>query len=146
MLFRRLRNEDTILSAENIFEFSEEQIDVICFNRGINIDQKFSRKVEDLRLWLSISNLRNVPHSLLLLSRIQDFQNDVFEIEAEETSDEILRRSKTETYYLESVKVFEKAFAIDRLEQILLKCHERRQVSNAIIIFVKAIEYAPDKG
>jgi len=135
MLFRRLRNEDTILSAENIFEFSEEQIDVICFNRGINIDQKFSRKVEDLRLWLSISNLRNVPHSLLLLSRIQDFQNDVFEIEAEETSDEILRRSKTETYYLESVKVFEKAFAIDRLEQILLKCHERRQVSNAIIIF-----------
>jgi len=129
MLFRRLRNEDTILSAENIFEFSEEQIDVICFNRGINIDQKFSRKVEDLRLWLSISNLRNVPHSLLLLSRIQDFQNDVFEIEAEETSDEILRRSKTETYYLESVKVFERLKISDRLEQILLKCHERRQVS-----------------
>jgi hypothetical protein len=129
MLFRRLRNEDTILSAEDLFEFPEEQIDVICFNRGINIDQKFSRKIEDLRLWLSISNLRNVPHSLLLLSRIQDFQNDSFNIDSDETSDEILRRSKTETYYLESVKVFEKAFAIDRLEQILFKCHERRQVS-----------------
>jgi hypothetical protein len=118
MLFRRLRNEDTILSAEDLFEFPEEQIDVICFNRGINIDQKFSRKIEDLRLWLSIS-----------LSRIQDFQNDSFNIDSDETSDEILRRSKTETYYLESVKVFEKAFAIDRLEQILFKCHERRQVS-----------------
>jgi hypothetical protein len=38
MLFRRLRAEDIVLSAENLFEFTEEQIDIICFNRGINID------------------------------------------------------------------------------------------------------------
>jgi hypothetical protein len=62
MLFRRSRNKDTILSAGDLFEFPEEQIDIFCFKRGINIDQKFNRKIEDLRLWLSISNLRNVPH------------------------------------------------------------------------------------
>ncbi len=67
--------------------------------------------------------------ALLLLSRIQDFQNDSFNIDSDETSYEILRRSKTETYYLESVKVFNKAFTIDRVEEILFKCHQRRQVS-----------------
>ena len=37
-------------------------------------------KKDDLKLWLSISNQRNVPHSLLLFIRINDFINDVFEI------------------------------------------------------------------
>ena len=51
-----------------------------------------SEKLKDLKLWLSISNLRNVPHSLLLIARVNDFSYDKFEIDANETQDEVLRR------------------------------------------------------
>lgn len=38
MLFTRLRNEDLILSFEDLEKFDEEDIDKICFSRGIRID------------------------------------------------------------------------------------------------------------
>jgi hypothetical protein len=66
-------------------------------------------------LWLSISNQRNVPHSLLLYTRINDFTNDLFEMDADEDEEDILRRSPLDTYYLEKMKVFEETFGIDKL-------------------------------
>jgi len=41
---------------------------------------------------MSISNLRNVPHSLLLFSRITDFTEDLFEMSDDEDEYEVLRR------------------------------------------------------
>ena len=74
-------------------KFSEEEIDKLCFMRGIEINtQNLKKKKEDLKLWLSISNQRNVPHSLLLYTRINDFTNDMFEIDEDEDEQEILRR------------------------------------------------------
>ena len=68
-------------------------MDFICFKRGIEIDkQTFKQKKDDLKLWLSISNQRNVPHSLLLYTRINDFCNDMFEISEDEDDQEVLRR------------------------------------------------------
>lgn len=66
-------------------------------------------------MWLSISNQRNVPHSLLLYTRINDFTNDLFEMDADEDEEDILRRSPLDTYYLEKMKVFEETFGIDKL-------------------------------
>jgi len=51
-------------------------IQKICFERGINIEQNIKSMIEDLKLWLSISNLRNVPNSLLLATRVNDFIGD----------------------------------------------------------------------
>jgi hypothetical protein len=49
--------------------------------------------MRDLKLWISISNLRNVPHSLLLYSRISDYASeDLFEITEDEDEFEVLRR------------------------------------------------------
>ena len=49
--------------------------------------------MKELKLWMSISNLRNVPHSLLLYSRIADYaQEDLFEISEDEDEYEVLRR------------------------------------------------------
>ena len=94
-----------MLRAEDVHLFPEEELDRICFNRAINIDQTHREKVEDLRLWLSISNLRNVPHSLLLIARINDYTSEIFAVDDDETPDEILRRvSDTHlnlTFYLE---------------------------------------------
>jgi hypothetical protein len=92
MLFRRLRQEDQLISAEDLHSLPEAELDRICFDRGINIDQTQREQIEDLRLWLSISNLRNVPHSLLLIARINDFASESFAIDEDETADEILRR------------------------------------------------------
>ena len=62
-----------------INEFSEEEIDKLCFMRGIEIDkQNLKRKKEDLKLWVTISNQRNIPDSILLYTRINDFTNDMF--------------------------------------------------------------------
>lgn len=81
-----------MISAEEVHNIPEEELDRICFNRAINIDQSHREKVEDLRLWLSISNLRNVPHSLLLIARINDYTSEIFAVDNDETTEEILRR------------------------------------------------------
>jgi hypothetical protein len=41
---------------------------------------------------MSISNLRNVPNSLLLFSRITEYADDIFEIDEDEDEYEVLRR------------------------------------------------------
>ena len=38
MLFSRLRKEDMFIGMEKIEDYSEEELDKICFDRGINID------------------------------------------------------------------------------------------------------------
>lgn len=93
MYFARLRKEDEALSFEALNRFSEVQIDAICFKRGIDIDdQNLKQKREDLKLWLSISNQRNVPHSLLLYSRVNDFCHQVFTVSEKENDQQVLRR------------------------------------------------------
>jgi c-di-GMP-binding flagellar brake protein YcgR len=57
MYFARIRKEDESLSFDSLDNYSEEQIDSICFKRGIEIDkQSLKEKKQDLKLWLSISN------------------------------------------------------------------------------------------
>jgi hypothetical protein len=61
--------------------------------RGIEIEDKsYESKMKDLKLWLSISNLRNVPDTLLIYSRIVDYADDLFEISDDEDEFEVLRR------------------------------------------------------
>ena len=99
--------------------------------RGIEINnQSLKKKKENLKLWVSISNLRNVPDSLLLYTRINDFTNDMFEISDDEDEDEVLRRSTTNTYYLEKMRVFEETFGIDKLMKAVDKIRKQLKVSN----------------
>lgn len=84
MLFRQLRQQDLLLDLEDLDNFTEEQLTKACFARGININQSYSNQLKDLKLWLSISNKRNVPNSLLLVIRLHDFNNDQFEIDIDE--------------------------------------------------------------
>lgn len=80
MYFSRIRREDVPLSYDDLHEkYSEEEIDMICFRRGIEIDDHSKKeKIMALKLWLSISNQRNVPHSLLLYTRVNDYNNEMF--------------------------------------------------------------------
>lgn len=98
MLLTRLRNEDQLISAEeDLSKLSPALLAQICLERGINIEQSVAKQIEDLKLWLSISNLRNVPNSLLIYSRLKDYYDDgQFEIDDDETTEEILRRVSTQ--------------------------------------------------
>jgi len=57
-----------------------------------------------------------VPHSLLVFTRAQDYTAEMFEISDDEYDFEILRRSPTDTYYLEKIQVFEETFGINKLQ------------------------------
>ena len=131
MYFATIRKEDESLSFDSLDSFTEDQVDAICFRRGIEIDkQTLKEKKEDLKLWLSISNQRNVPNSLLLLSRVNDFMNDLFEIDEDEDDQEVLRRSPEDTYYLEKMRVFEETFGIDKLHNMVNQISDRLDDEN----------------
>ena len=55
--------------------------------------------------------------------------NDNFEIEDTETEAQILRRSKSDAYYIESVRAFEKAFGMDKLERLITEIQAKKKVS-----------------
>ena len=114
LYFRRLRREDELMSFEALDKFSEQELDFTCFQRGIEIqDRSREQKIKDIKLWMAISNLRNVPHSLLLFSRITDYADDLFHISEDEDENEVLRRAQSEIYFIEKMRVFEKTFGID---------------------------------
>ena len=115
LYFSRLRKEDELMSFEHVEKYSDEELNLICFRRGIEIQNKtYDQKMKDLKLWLSISNLRNVPNALLLYTRISDFAaEDHFEISEDEDEYEVLRRAQSEIYFVEKMRVFEKTFGID---------------------------------
>lgn len=92
MYFSRLRKEDEYLNFEILNNMKEEDLDKLCFVRGIDINQDIKDKLGDLKLWLSVSNQRNVPHSLLLYIRIHEFNKDQFEISDDEDEQDVLRR------------------------------------------------------
>lgn len=73
----------------------------------------------DLKLWLSISNLRDVPPQMLLFAMVREFMNDTFEVDENDTQEDILRRSELDTFQLEKMRIFEKTFGINGLEKLV---------------------------
>ena len=102
------------LDMEDIDNFPESQLTKICFQRGINITQSRSEQLRDLKLWLWLSNKRNVPHSLLMWIVLRDFNSDHDHEEDSVAADEAQAESS-----LESVQAFEKAFGLDKFEKII---------------------------
>jgi hypothetical protein len=72
--------------------------------------------------------LRNVPNSLLLITRVNDFAGETFENDEDSQLDQVLRQRISDQKYSEQIKVFEKAFAIDRLDQYEKKIMTVRKV------------------
>ena len=85
--------------------------------------------MEDLKLWLTISNQQNVANTLLLTSRVLDFHGNMFSIVEDESQEEILRRSKDSVFYYETVRIFEEAFGIRELEKGLQEVKSKHDVS-----------------
>lgn len=56
MYFRKIRKIDEEFSFKNLDNLTDEELDQICFKRGIDINQDRKEKLRDFKLWLSISN------------------------------------------------------------------------------------------
>jgi len=99
----------------------EAEINRFCFERGISYDEKtnFQQKINDLKLWLSISNLRNVPDTLLVYSRIITMVEEIYEVSDEEDEYELLRNAESEIYFTEKFRIFEKTFGIEELHDMV---------------------------
>lgn len=136
VLFNRLRMEDQLLSAEDVSKIPDDILSRICFDRGIDLDKSHREQVEDLRLWLSISNLRNVPHTLLLITRVNDFAGEDILNDEDAYHDEVIRRRIFNEKEHSQMKQFEKAFSIDVIESLVTKIVKNRS----------EIEFAPEKG
>ena len=65
----------------------------------------------------------------MLYTRINDFTNDMFEISDDEDETEVLRRSSSNVYYLEKMRVFEETFGIDKLLTAARKIEKKILVS-----------------
>ena len=53
----------------------------------------------------------------------------MFKIDEDEHEEEVLRRDRQSLYQLESMRAFEKAFGIDRLEKVIQEVKSKRTVS-----------------
>ena len=79
MYFSKLRKEDEKMSFEALDKFTDQELNMMCLRRGIAFEDKSKeQKLKDLKLWMAISNLRNVPHTLLLFSRITEHTDEMF--------------------------------------------------------------------
>lgn len=58
-----------------------------------------------------------MPHSLLLITRVNDFAAEILKNDEDHHVDEVLRKRIHAEHELEYMRKFEKAFAIDRLEE-----------------------------
>jgi hypothetical protein len=141
LYFNQLRREDELMSFEQLEKISDEQLDYICYRRGIDLTSR-PEKLKDLKLWLSISNLRNVDHLLLLFSRVADSSSMAMQMEISEDEDqfEVLRRDPSEIYFLEKMRVFEKTFGIDQLQALVNKLEHQRKVSLLLLRLLLYIE------
>lgn len=63
----------------------------------------------------------------MLVVRLHDFHSNHMEVSNNETEAEILRRSKSDAYYLESVRAFEKVFGMDKLEKVIAETQAKHQ-------------------
>jgi len=67
------------MSFEHVHKYPEEELNQICLRRGIAFENKEKHQIlKELKLWMAISNLVNVPNSLLLYTRISDYTDEMF--------------------------------------------------------------------
>lgn len=85
---------------------------------------------------MSISNLRNVPDTLLLYSRIITLVEEIYQVSEDENEYEMLRDSESEIYFTEKFRIFEKTFGIEELHELVKRIDQARTKS----------EYKPSEG
>ena len=74
MYMKKLRRDDSMLRFEEIEELDEATLNRLCFERSIPISiLNRNQKLRELKKWHTLSNLKNVPDTLLIYCRVIKF-------------------------------------------------------------------------
>ena len=118
LFFRKIRREDSYLSMEAVNSFPESKLDSILIERGIEITNRTKeQKLKDYKMWQAISNLNNVPDTLLIYCRLLEFAEDLYKtnhIENEEDCVEEISHN-----YLHRKQVLHEFLGIDKVNDYL---------------------------
>ena len=85
---------------EFLKNIEDDVLNRVCFERGIDYTNvSWQEKLNDLKVWITISNLKNVEHSLCLVSRVFDYDLKAYNENENLTQYEILKWCPQEIYY-----------------------------------------------
>lgn len=120
-----------------IESLEEDHLNRICFERGIQFDDEtnLKQRQNDLKLWMSVSNLRNVPDTLLIYSRIITMVEEIYDISESDDEYEIFRSNESEVYFTEKFRIFEKVFGIDDIKTHYEEMAEKLKVAKKEKLF-----------
>lgn len=125
LYMKKLRRDDSYLKFEEIEELDEPTLNRLCFERGLPVSiLGRNQKLRELKKWHTLSNLRNVPHSLLIYLRVMKFGNIKKYHDHFLSEYHILRRCENEIYYYEKKRMFEETLAVDDLRSLVGSINE----------------------
>jgi LETM1 and EF-hand domain-containing protein 1 len=129
LYMRKLRQDDSMIRFQEIENMDDPTLNRVCFERGIPISI-FTRnqKLRELKKWHTLSNLKNVPDTLLLYCRLIKFSNTKSTHDHFTDEYQILRRCPNEVYFYEKQRMLEETLAIDELKTLVEMINRRRQL------------------
>lgn len=120
MFFRKIRREDSYLSMEKVSNFTDARLDSILIERGIEILNKpRDKKLKDYKMWQAISNLNNVPDSLLIFCRLNEFAEDLYRINYFEQEIDLIRRVSSSKGYIQRKRRLEEYLGMAQVKDCI---------------------------
>jgi len=117
LFFNKIRREDSYLFWEQVESLDEKAFDSILIERGIDFhNQDYDSKLKDYKMWQSISNLANIPDTLLLFCRLLEFAEDLKRYNYSEKEEDMIKRIKSNTEYFERKKKLEEYLGLSKLK------------------------------
>lgn len=127
LFFRKTRREDSHLSMEKINTFSESKIDSILIQRGIEIENRpTEKKLKDYKMWQAISNLNNVPDTLLIFCRLNEFAEDLYRINYFEQEIDLIKRLGSYKLYLQRKRRLEEYLGMAKVKECISELIEAK--------------------
>jgi hypothetical protein len=129
MFFRKIRREDSYLYWEKAESLEESKLDSICIERGIEIvNRPKEAKLKDYKMWQAISNLNNVPDTLLIFCRLNEFADDLYRINYFEEESALIGRLGSNKSFIERKKRLEEYLGMAAVKDSINHLLDDRQL------------------
>lgn len=120
LFFRKIRREDAYLSMEKMSNFEEYKIDSILIERGIEIENKTKKhKLNDYKLWQTVSNLNNVPDTMLVYFRLNQFAEDLYRTNYYEQEYDLMRAIASNNLHEQRKKMLDEYLGVSEVKRCL---------------------------
>ena len=132
MYLNKLRRDDSQIEFREIQNMDEPTLNRICFERAIPISiLNIEQKKHEFKKWHTISNLNNVPNTLLLYIRVVKFNQIKNASSIKNDEYEILRRCKNEIYFYEKQRIYERTLGTNSLNILVDMLNERKKFTDS---------------